>query len=118
MGQSMFKNSEQNSAKLKLELEKIGLTFQNQTIEYRKDYWEFSCPWKNKDSIKIVWHKTFTEDTRLDLDDKVEFQVNNDILGAVDISQLLREKLANPLSEVIIKNLVEIGSSFTGKKSA
>ena len=89
--QAVFIDSKQNSGQLKLELEKIGLTFQKQTKNYKRDYWEFSCLWKQEDSIKIIWYKTFTEDTNIDLDDKVEFQVNQKTIGTIDISYLTKK---------------------------
>ncbi|MCI5056216.1 MAG: hypothetical protein MRY83_08910 [Flavobacteriales bacterium] len=112
----MIKESDKLNLKLQKELEKVGIIYIDEKKDYKIDTWNLKCSWKNEDKIEIIWHKSFTEDVTKDLDDFAEFVVNDNVIGVVEIGNLLNQKLEKSFNEVISEKFKLIASKYTGKK--
>ena len=111
----MLKDSESFRDKLLKELEKVGIEYIDELIEYRVDIWAMRCLWKSEDEIKILWHKNFTEDASFDGDNFAEFVVNGNVIGVIEIKNLLNQKLEIPLNSEIFNRFKRIAGRYTGK---
>ena len=111
----MFKDNEIYFNLILRNLESVGITFHEEIKGYRFDIWKLKCKWKSEDEIKIIWHKNFTEDVTIDIDNFAEFVVNGNTLGSIKIYELRKKKLLKSFNETIANSFKEIAGEFTGK---
>jgi hypothetical protein len=107
-------------------LEEVGLsgqeTAEHETADqeliepdpYHPACMRFACPWLSE-PVELHWHYHWWPDGTQSELRQVSVVCDGVIRGEVNVEELLRQKLARPLAEVLIKRIVAVCGEVTGK---
>jgi hypothetical protein len=65
-------------------------------------------------SVEITWQLAWWPDGDVQVDDRITIRQGSDMLGEIDVSELLRSKLERPLAEEIIRIVVQACAGTSG----
>jgi hypothetical protein len=82
---------------------------------YRPACMRFACPWL-REPVELYWHYDWWPDGTYSELERVCVVYGGVARREVDVGALLRQRLARPLAEVVIDNIVAACTEVTGKR--
>src|SRR5262245_7047679 len=116
-----FLDSAAAVAQLRRALARVGLTDDERTGElaavadpYHPARWPFTCRWLSE-PVELQWHYSWWSDGMISELSSVRVLYHGVVAGEVDVHELLGQRLARPLVELVVEQIAEVCAELTGK---
>jgi hypothetical protein len=118
-----FVDSPNAVAELCEALDRIGLVAEpdsiasdTETDPYNPACWIFTCR-KLSAAVELQWHFTWRPDGHFSELSSVRVSHKGQVIGGVDVDELLRQRLLHALTHVIVERLVTVCSELTRREA-